>query len=178
MCHFKEKWVLNNNSRPSVWFRYVHDTFGLFDDKIAAAQFLHYLNNCDADVKFTVEFQKRTVPPLSLTFLIKRDNHTFSTSIHRKKTFTGPYTKWDSFTPRKYQVNLIRTLVFRCFRIYSSPSLLRSCLNELRKLLLQNGYPAGAINYNINDVLNRKQNGPSNPTTTVPKNETILVLLY
>ena len=33
-----------------------------------------------------------------------------------------------------------------------------TCLDELRKLLLQNGYPAGVINYNINDVLNRQQN--------------------
>ena len=88
------------------------------------------------------------------------------------------YTKWDSFKPRKYKVNFIRTLTFRCFRICSSPSLLRSCLNELRKCLLQNGYPAGFFNYNINDVLNRQQNKPKNPITTVPKKETILVLPY
>ena len=93
-------------------------------------------------------------------------------------TFTGLYTKWDSFTPRKYKVNLIRTLTFRCFRICSSPSLLRSSLNELRKLLLQNGYPIGVVSYNINDVLNRQQNRPKNPITTVPKKETILVLPY
>ena len=108
----------------------------------------------------------------------KRYNHTFSTSIYRKSTFTGLHTKWDSFTPRKYKVNLTRTLTFRCFRICSSPSLLRSCLDELRKLLLQNGYPAGVINYDINDVSNRQQNRPRNPTTPVPKNETILVLPY
>ena len=113
------------------------------------------LNNCHANIKFTVK-ENNTIPFLDI--LIKRYNHTFSASIYRKKTFTGLYTKWDSFTPRKYKVNLIRTLTFRCFRICSSPSLLRSCLDELRKLLLQNGYPAGVINYNINDVLNRPRN--------------------
>ena len=122
------------------------------------------------------------VPGTSLIYttfdIIKRHNHNFSTSIYRKKTFTGLYTKWDSFTPSKYKVNLIRTLTFHCFRICSSPSLLRSCLNELRKLLLQNGYPASVVNYSINDVLNRQQNKPRNPTTTVPKKETILVLPY
>ena len=41
---------------------------------------------------------------------------------------------------------------------------------------VQNGYPAGVDNYNINDVLNRQQNKPKNPTTTVPKKKTILVL--
>jgi len=75
-------------------------------------------------------------------------------------------------------VNLIRALAFRCFRICSSPSFLRSCLNELRKLLLQKRYPAGVINYNSNDVLNRQQRKPKNPTTTVPKKEIILVLPY
>ena len=40
----------------------------------------------------------------------------------------------------------------------------------LRKLLLQNDYPAGVINY-INDVLNRQQNRPRNPTTTLTKRE-------
>ena len=33
MCHFEEKWVLNTNARPSIWFRYVDDTFTLFDSK-------------------------------------------------------------------------------------------------------------------------------------------------
>ena len=49
-------------------------------------------------------------------------------------------------------------------------------MNELRKLPLQNGYPAGVVNYNINDVLNRQQNRPRHPIITVPKKETILVL--
>ena len=84
---------------------------------------------------------------------------------------------WDFATPRK--VDLIRAVTFRCFRICSSPSLLRSCLNELRKLLLQNGYPTGVIFYNISDVLNsRQQRRLKNPTTTVAKHKSILVLPY
>ena len=98
MCHFEEKWVLNNNARPSIWFRYVDDTFTLFDSKNTATQFLHYLNSCHANIKFTVEFEENSTIPF-LDILIKRHNHTFSTSIYRKKTFTGLYTKWDSFTP-------------------------------------------------------------------------------
>ena len=62
---------------------------------------------------------------------IKRDHNTFSTTIHHKKTFTGLYTKWDSFTPRKYKVNLIRTLTYRCLRICSKSTLLQSALSDL-----------------------------------------------
>ena len=162
--------ALYTTFRPSVWFRYVDDTFSLFDILSTATQFLQYLSNCHANIKFAVEFEENCTIPF-LDILIKRHNHTFSTSICRKKTFTGLYTKWDSFTPRKYQVNLIRTLTFRCFRICSSPSLLRSCANKLRKLLLQHGYPAGVVYYDINDVLNRQQNRPRHPIITVPKKE-------
>ena len=44
MRHFEEKWVLNYIGRPSIWFRYVDDTFTLFDSKNNALQFLQYLN--------------------------------------------------------------------------------------------------------------------------------------
>ena len=100
------------------------------------------------------------------------------TSIYRKKTFTGLYTKCDSFTPRKYKINLIRTLTYRCYRICSSASLLQSALVDLRKLLLQNGYPQGIITYNLNDVLNRNRNRPNSPVFTVPKKDIIILLPY
>ena len=117
----------------------------------------------------------------SSCILVKRcPNNTFVTSIYRKKTFTGLYTKWDSFTPRKYKINLIRTLTYRCYRICSSASLLQSALDDLRKLLLQNGYPHVIIAYNVNDVLNRNRNRnkPNSPVSTVPKKDIIILLPY
>ena len=90
------------------------------------------------------------------------------TSVYRKKTFAGLYTKWDSFTPRKYKINLISTLTYRCFRICSSASLLHSAIQDLRTFSLQNGYPQGIITYNVNDVLNRHKNKPDTPVATVP----------
>ena len=65
------------------------------------------------------------------------------------------------------------------FRICSSPSLLSCSLDELRKLLLQNGHSSGLLNYDINDFqVNRQQNRPKQPITTVPKKEVFLILPY
>ena len=36
MCDFEEKWVMNNGARPTIWFRYVDDTFTLFNNKNTA----------------------------------------------------------------------------------------------------------------------------------------------
>ena len=59
-----------------------------------------------------------------------------------------------------------------------SGSLLQSALHDLRKLLLQNGYPQGIINYHINDVLNKNRHQQSNPVSTVPKKDIIILLPY
>ena len=79
-------------------------------------------------------------------FVKRCPDNAFMASIYRKKTFSGFYTKWDSFTPSKYKVNFISTFTHRCSRTYSSPTLLRFALCDVRKLLLQNGYPQGTIN--------------------------------
>ena len=119
---------------PTVWFRYVDDTFTLFRNKDTVIKFLHYLNSRHVNIQFTIEFeQNQEIPFLDVS--IKRHNNSFSKSMYRKKTFIGLYTKWDSFTPRKYKINLIRTLTYRCLRICSSPFLLQSALDDLKKLL-------------------------------------------
>ena len=179
MCDFEEKWLTNSpRFHPTLWYRYVDDTFSMFDSKDAANEFLKYLNSRHNSIKFTIEFEQAEEIPF-LDILVKRcPNNTFVTSVYRKKTFTGLYTKWDSFTPRKYKINLIRTLTYRCFRICSTASLLQSAVEDLKRLLLQNGYPQGIITFNINDVLNKNKNKPKEPVATVPKKDVIILLPY
>ena len=98
------------------------------------------------------------------------------TSIYRKKTFSGLYTKRDSFTPCKFKVNLIRILTYRCPRICCSPTLLQFALSDLRKLILQNGHLQEIIKYNIYDVLKENRNKLKSPVFTVP-NKYLIILL-
>ena len=37
MCDFEEKWVMKNIDQPTIWFRYVDDTFTLFKKKVGGA---------------------------------------------------------------------------------------------------------------------------------------------
>ena len=71
---------------------------------------------------------------LVISYLMEpRENnqHNYFASICRKKTFTGLYTKWDSFTSRKYRINFICKLAFRCYRICLWCLLLQSSLKSL-----------------------------------------------
>ncbi|XP_068749298.1 uncharacterized protein [Montipora capricornis] len=109
MCDFEQKWLANVDSRPSIWFRYVDDTFSLFDSEATAASFLHFLNTRHPNIKFTMELEENQEIPF-LDVRIKRNLNNFTTTVHRKTTFTGLYTKWDSFTPRKSAKGLQRIL--------------------------------------------------------------------
>ena len=116
VCHFEEKWF-SSRFCPSLWSRYVDDTFTMFDSKDNANELLSFLNSRHDSIKFTIEFDEDNKIPF-LDILLKRcPDNIFSTSVYRKKTFTGLYTKWDSFTLCKYKINLIRTLTYRCFRM-------------------------------------------------------------
>ena len=50
--------------------------------------------------------------------------------------------------------------------------------NKAAKNLLYRTKAREAINYNVNDVLNKHKDGPSEPTITVPTKDVILVLPY
>ena len=76
---------MGNVARPTIWFRYVDDTFTLVNNKDTAVQFLSYLNSRHKNIQFTMEFdQDQEIPFLDV--LIKRHlNNSFTTSIYRKK---------------------------------------------------------------------------------------------
>ena len=73
---------------------------------------------------------------------------------------------------------LIRTLAHRCLRICSSSFLFQWALSDLKKTLLQNGYPRGVLCFHLNHVLNRQKNKSADPIATVPRKDIFLVLPF
>ena len=92
MCCFEEKWLMNSRFCPSLWFRYVDDTFTMLNNKDNANEFLSFLNSRHDSIKSTIEFEDNKIPFLDI-LLKRRPDNTFSTSVYRKKTYTGLYTK-------------------------------------------------------------------------------------
>ena len=74
------------------------------------------------------------------------------TLVYRKKKFSGLYTKWDSFTTRKYNVNLLRTLTFRFVQNLLFTYVASIYSQRFAKTSPLKGYPQRIINYNMNDI--------------------------
>ena len=128
-------------SKPVVFFRYVDDTFVIFQNKKESEEFLIRLNSSlHSSLQFTFEKEKNN----SLPFLDVHVEHTkgsYETKVYRKPTFTaGQYLRWESFTPIKHKASLVSTLVHRALKICSK-SKLKEEINRIEEILLDIGYP-------------------------------------
>ena len=161
---FLEKRLFGSNIeyKPEIYFRYVDDSFAVFYNPDHCLYFLNVLNSLHPSLEFTIEMEENDKLPF-LDVLVKKTGSCILTSVFRKKTFTGLYQRWDSFSPERIKLNLIHMLVHRAVQICSK-NLLEEELSKIRQILLDNGYPKNVIEENIREKLVKlgeaKQYGP------------------
>ena len=112
MCSLEED-MLDNCPlafHPLFYRRYVDDTFLLFRSKVAADNFLEYVNNIHRNIKFTIEYESNNQLPF-LDVLVYRNNDNFNTSVFRKKTFTGLGSNFYSHCFFNFKLNSLSTLI-------------------------------------------------------------------
>ena len=138
---YNESIWLNEYSLPPILYkRYVDDIITAFRSENEADNFLEFLNSRHPNIKFTMEKQQNN----KISFLdVHLDNsENLITKIFRKKTFTGILTNYYSFTSFTYKKGLINCLVERAFKINNTWKFFHSDLNDVKNILLKNGYPS------------------------------------
>jgi len=161
---YQEEKLFNFANRPLAYFRYVDDTFAVFNNEDDCNTFLLHLNSLHPSLCFTHEKEFNHSLPF-LDVLVEKLGSEFSTSVYRKPTFTGQYLRCNSFSPHKRKINLIGTLVHRAFMICSKGKLDPE-FDKIRSILLENGFPQ----HSNNSTPKRKlQQLNSSPIHTVKK---------
>ena len=156
LCYHEEKW-LNDcpiQFRPKYYKRYVDDVFLMFEDRSQVKKFLRYMNSRHANINFTVEEEENG----SLSFLdiaITRNEGKLTTSIHRKKTFSGVYVNYNSFLPRDYKRGLISTLLHRAYTICSDYDKLHQEIGRLKTIWQKNSFPLSFIDRCVKKFLDK-----------------------
>jgi hypothetical protein len=140
MGHLEEKVDRHINDHCSFYVRYIDDTFALVRDENTALKLLSVLNNAHACLTFTHESEQNDTLPFLDVKVMKNSLGTFSTSVHRKATFSGIYLNFNSYVPVSYKKGLVRTLFTRANRI-CSPEFLQSEISFLTDSLKRNSYP-------------------------------------
>ena len=176
---FHEKTWLNNcpeDFKPVFYRRYVDDIFVLFRSPDHLEHFKEYMNKCHANIKFTTESEKDNTMPF-LDFLFIRENGKFESSVYRKPTFTGVYTHFQSLIPFEYKFGLISTLLHRIYNISSSYKYIIEETNNLKNIMLKNGYPNNIIDKCIFQFFNKIYT-VKQQVHTVEKKKLLMVLPF
>ena len=136
--YYEEK-LFSQTQKPPTYFRYVDDTFAIFNHEAEANEFLTKLNCLHPSLIFTFEKEKDKCLPF-LDVYVERTDIGFEISVYRKPTFTGEYLRWEFFSPLKREISVISTLVHRGLMICSK-RMLKGKIDQIKKILLDNGYP-------------------------------------
>ena len=140
MANFEKENMANlKELGVSLWFRYVDDVFASTKNG-DTSKILEYLNKQHPNIKFTIEKEEKNQLPF-LDTLVTRQVNRYTTSIYRKKTFTGVYLNWKSLTSRKYKIGLINSLIDRVWKICTLPEERDIELKKIKSILTRNDYP-------------------------------------
>ena len=93
-----------------------------------------------------------------------RNGDGFETRTYYKPTHTGLYMNWYSFSPRRYKINLIKTLLSRAWSICSSYTLFDKDCNQIKEYLIKNQYPSKLVDATIKNFVNKKVDITVSPT--------------
>ena len=158
--------ALSTCPHPSLWLRFVDDTFVINKAEHSQA-LLQHINNQDPHIQFTVEpTQQGSLPFLDTLVTIERNN-TFSTTVYRKPTHTDQYLHWDSNHHITAKQSVFNTLAHRAKVVSSSQDKLDQELQHIKTALQACQFP----NWALNQWHHRFFNKTIQPTTT-PKTTT------
>ena len=161
MEEFEVKALSSCSYPPSLWLRFVDDTFVI--TKADSQPLLHHINNQDPHIQFTVEesTQQGTLPFLD-TLVTIEPNNIFSTTVYRKPTHTDQYLHWDSNHDITAKQSVYITLAHRAKIISSNQEILDKELQQIRMALQACQFPNWALNQLHQRFLNNNQ--PNNNT--------------
>ena len=138
------------------------------------------INEIHTNLKFSKELQQNNCLSY-LDVLLKKNNNFIESTVYRKPTHTGLYTKWTSLCPLKYKRNLVYCLLYRAYRICNTQGNLDNEIKIITNFLLKNGYPLRFINSQIRRLFKTKQKldctSPTNSSTTKIKPHRIFLRL-
>lgn len=142
------------------WNRYVDDIFSTMSNSSQAHAMLKFLNEQHPNIKFTIEHEQNNSIPF-LDTRVTRGHSRYSTTIYRKKTFTGVYLNWTSLTARRYKTGLIKCLAERIWRICSEQSERLIEIEKLKTILRKNDYPPDVVDCYVSRFLESKATEPT-----------------
>ncbi|XP_075924849.1 uncharacterized protein LOC142925636 [Petromyzon marinus] len=168
MEKFESDTIQTSTFRPSLWKRYVDDTFVICPHGLPALNlFLHDINSRHPTIKFTMEVEKNGRLSFLDVLFERRPDGSLGHSVYRKPTHTDSYLKPDSHHHPAQNNSLIKTLYHRTHCI-SDQHHLTSELKHVHLALKRNGYSDRTIRQAVSPSIQKQPLDTPVKTITLP----------
>jgi hypothetical protein len=152
MTSLEERALTEAPLKPTLWLRYVDDTFVIWQHgRHELDIFLQHLNKMHVDIKFTMEVEVEDRLPFLDVLILKKPDGSLGHTVYRKATHTNRYLRADSHHHPSQLSSVANTLAVRSLRLADQEHV-NGEMKGLRDALAANGYS----NYTISKAFNRK----------------------
>ena len=140
MESFEEQAITTSSYKPTIWKRYVDDTFTILDRE-NVDDFLQHLNYQQPSIRFTMETENNNKLAFLDTTVSREPDSRLTTSVYRKPTHTDQYLAYDSHHPQSVKCGIVKCLHNRAKCLVTKPSVISEEKKHLSSVLVSNGYP-------------------------------------
>ena len=140
MEYFEEMALGSTSLKPSMWLRYIDDTFILWPHQEDVQILLDHVNSIWPSLQFTI-LKEEDNKSLFLDVLVTRTEQGFRSSVYRKHTFTGQFLNFNSHHPYTVKKGIVRCLQHRAKTICNDTDASQEEMISLRHNLHRNNYP-------------------------------------
>ena len=123
MESFEEQAITTSSYKPTIWKRYVDDTYTILD-RGNVDDFLQHLNNPQPSIRFTMETENNNKLAFLDTAVSREPDGRLTTSVYRKPTHTDQYLAYDSHHPQSVKCGIVKCLYERAKRLVTKPSVI------------------------------------------------------
>ena len=139
MEHIEQLALSTFHTPPTLWCRYVDDTFCILDSR-ETENFQSHLNTICSHIQFTKEEEVESSLPF-LDVLVSHSNNVISTKIYKKPTHTDRYLQYSSHHPKQQKLAITHTLHHKISSHITDPTEAEKARKDVCLTLHANGYP-------------------------------------
>ena len=163
MSHIENN-IFQLTQKPNLYLRYVDDIF-IRASNTNEVENLRKLFQQHSVLNFTVELNENNKIPF-LDVLVDSNTDQFTTSLYKKPTSLNSCTlNYKSECPKRYKTAVVRNLLQRAHLISSSRMLFLKELINIKRTLINNGFPNSLVDHEISVFLaDSSSNSSINPT--------------